>query len=119
MNYPIWDVPLIGSGWVIGIIAIFHMMISHFAVGAGLYLPLARRGHVRRLPYADYFLYFSRLGSRIFWGTVYDKLVPPIAYYLSQDTVRRWLANADLVEIALRHRNANSWTCLARRSAAA
>jgi len=85
----------------------------------GLYVPLAQRGRASRLPYADYFLYFSRLGFRIFWGTVYDKLVPPIAYYLSQDTVRRWLANADLVEIALRHRNANSWTCLARRSAAA
>ena len=85
----------------------------------GLYVPLARRGHVRRLPYADYFLYFSRLGFRIFWGTVYDKLVPPIAHYLSQDTVRRWLANADLTELALRHRNANSWTCLARRGAGA
>ena len=35
MNYPVWDIPLIGSGWVIGIIAIFHVMISHFAVGGG------------------------------------------------------------------------------------
>lgn len=43
MNYPFWQVPIIGSGWVIGIIAIFHVMISHFAVGGGLYLPLAER----------------------------------------------------------------------------
>jgi cytochrome bd ubiquinol oxidase subunit I len=43
MNYPFWDVPHIGSGWVIGIIAIFHIMISHFAVGGGFYLPLAER----------------------------------------------------------------------------
>jgi len=43
MNYPFWDVPLIGSGWVIGCIAIFHIMISHFAVGGGFYLPLAER----------------------------------------------------------------------------
>ena len=85
----------------------------------GLYLPLARRGRARRLPYADYFLYFHRLGFRAFWGTVYDKLVPPIAHYLSQGTVRRWLENADLAELALRHRNANSWTCLARRRAPA
>src|SRR2546426_11295553 len=92
---------------------------SLWLVIQGLYVPLARRGHVRSLPYADYFLYFSRLGFRIFWGTVYDKLVPPIAHYLSQDTVRRWLANADLTELALRHRNANSWTCLARRGAGA
>ncbi len=43
MNYPFWDVPFIGSGWVIGSIAIFHVMISHFAVGGGLYLALAER----------------------------------------------------------------------------
>jgi len=43
MNYPFWDVPHIGSGWVIGMISIFHVMISHFAVGGGLYLPMAER----------------------------------------------------------------------------
>ena len=41
MNYPTWDVPIIGSVWVIGAIAIFHVMISQFAVGGGLYLALA------------------------------------------------------------------------------
>jgi cytochrome bd-type quinol oxidase subunit 1 len=43
MNYPFWDVPIIGSGWVIGGIAIVHILISHFAVGGGLYLPMAER----------------------------------------------------------------------------
>ena len=43
MNYPFWDIPYLGSGWVIGIIAIFHVMISQFAVGGGLYLPLTER----------------------------------------------------------------------------
>ncbi|MDR3726809.1 MAG: cytochrome ubiquinol oxidase subunit I [Terracidiphilus sp.] len=43
MNYPFWDIPHLGSGWVIGIIAIFHVMISQFAVGGGLYLPMAER----------------------------------------------------------------------------
>jgi len=43
MNYPTWDVPIIGSVWVIGTIAIFHVMISQFAVGGGLYLALAER----------------------------------------------------------------------------
>ena len=85
----------------------------------GVYVPLAARGRAPRLPYAEYFLYFSRLGFRTFWGTVYDKLVPPIAYYVSRDTIRRWLANAGLTELALRHRNANSWTCLARKDSAA
>jgi cytochrome bd ubiquinol oxidase subunit I len=43
MNYPFWDIPHLGSGWVIGLIAIFHVMISQFAVGGGLYLPVAER----------------------------------------------------------------------------
>lgn len=43
MNYPFWDVPLIGAGWVIGIISIFHIMISHFAVGGGLLIPILER----------------------------------------------------------------------------
>ncbi len=47
MNYPVWDVPHIGSGWVIGGIAIFHVMISHFAVGGGFYLPMAERKALR------------------------------------------------------------------------
>jgi cytochrome bd-type quinol oxidase subunit 1 len=47
VNYPFWDIPILGSGWVIGIIAIFHVMISQFAVGGGLYLPLAERKALR------------------------------------------------------------------------
>jgi cytochrome bd-type quinol oxidase subunit 1/mono/diheme cytochrome c family protein len=43
MNYPFWDISYLGSGWVIGIIAIFHVMISQFAVGGGFYLPMAER----------------------------------------------------------------------------
>lgn len=47
MNYPVWDVPFIGSGWTIGIIAIIHVLISHFAVGAGLLLPVVEAKAVR------------------------------------------------------------------------
>ena len=47
MNYPFWDVPHIGSGWVIGMIAIFHVMISQFAVGGGMYLYFAERKALR------------------------------------------------------------------------
>jgi cytochrome bd ubiquinol oxidase subunit I len=41
MNYPVWDVSHPGSGLVIAAIAIFHIMIAHFAVGGGLFLPVA------------------------------------------------------------------------------
>jgi cytochrome bd-type quinol oxidase subunit 1 len=47
MNYPFWDIPYLGSGWVIGMIAIFHVMISQFAVGGGFYLPLAESKALR------------------------------------------------------------------------
>jgi cytochrome d ubiquinol oxidase subunit I len=49
MNYPFWYIPHLGSGWVIGIIAIFHVMISQFAVGGGLYLPMAERKAMRMI----------------------------------------------------------------------
>lgn len=43
MNYPEWDVPGIGGAWVIGIISIFHVLIAWFAVGGGIYLPMAEQ----------------------------------------------------------------------------
>lgn len=38
MNYPVWDVPFLGNGWVIGLTAILHVFISHFAIGGGAFL---------------------------------------------------------------------------------
>ena len=40
MNYPIWDIPLLGGGLLIAGVAIVHVFISHFAVGGGLFLVL-------------------------------------------------------------------------------
>jgi mono/diheme cytochrome c family protein len=37
MIYPFWDVP-IGYGVLMGVIAVVHVFISHFAIGGGLYL---------------------------------------------------------------------------------
>ena len=37
MNYPLWDVPGIGGGMLIALVAITHVFISHFAVGAGFF----------------------------------------------------------------------------------
>lgn len=47
MNYPVWYVPFIGSGWVIGMIAITHVYISHFAVGGGLFLAVTEAKALR------------------------------------------------------------------------
>jgi cytochrome bd-type quinol oxidase subunit 1 len=43
MNYPVWEPPMLGGGLIIGIIAILHIFVSHFAVGGGLFLPLTER----------------------------------------------------------------------------
>lgn len=43
MEYPFFDVPLLGGGLLIGIVAIVHIFVSHFAVGGGLYLVLTEK----------------------------------------------------------------------------
>lgn len=40
MNYPVWHVAF-GSEWLIAVIAVLHVFISHFAVGGGLFLVAA------------------------------------------------------------------------------
>ena len=48
MQYPIWDVPVLGGGMVIAIIAIVHVTIAHFAVGAGLFTAVTEWKAVRQ-----------------------------------------------------------------------
>ena len=36
MDYPLFLVPHIGGSWLIGAVAIFHVIIAHFAIGGGL-----------------------------------------------------------------------------------
>ena len=40
MNYPVWQLQFLGGGLLIALIAVFHVYISHFAVGGGLFLVL-------------------------------------------------------------------------------
>jgi len=56
MNYPVWSPPLLGGGIIIGVIAILHIFVSHFAVGGGLFLPLTERKAYREnnAPLLDY-----------------------------------------------------------------
>ena len=57
MHYPFWDQP-IGYGVLMATIAVFHVFVSHFAIGGGLYLVvnehLARRsGDAQRLGFLE------------------------------------------------------------------
>ncbi len=47
MNYPFWEIPYLGGGMLIGIVAILHVFVSHFAVGGGLFLALTERRALR------------------------------------------------------------------------
>jgi len=47
MDYPIWDLAL-GGGVLIGIVAITHVLVSHFAVGGGIAIAVAETLAVRR-----------------------------------------------------------------------
>ena len=42
MNYPVWQLGFPG-GLLIAAVAVFHVFISHFAVGGGAYLVLTER----------------------------------------------------------------------------
>ncbi len=42
MNYPFWDTG-IGYGWLMALVAVLHVFVSHFAIGGGLYLVLTER----------------------------------------------------------------------------
>lgn len=48
MNYPIWQLDVLGGGLPIVLIAVFHVYIAHFAVGGGLFLVLAERKAQRK-----------------------------------------------------------------------
>ena len=47
MDYPIWDLAM-GGGVLIGIVAIVHVWVSHFAVGGGLAIAIVETLAVRR-----------------------------------------------------------------------
>lgn len=47
MNYPFWEVPMLGGGLIIAIVAILHVYVSHFAVGGGLFVALMERKAIR------------------------------------------------------------------------
>jgi len=43
MNYPVWYLPTLGGGFLIALIAVTHVFVSHFAVGGGLFLIFAEK----------------------------------------------------------------------------
>src|SRR5262245_23894533 len=46
MHYPSFDVPVLGGGLLIAVIAIIHVVLAHGAVGGGIFMAIAER-HAR------------------------------------------------------------------------
>ena len=64
MNYPVWYLPGVGGGFLIALIAVLHVFVSHFAVGGGLYLIYAEKKGLREKSQA--ILDFTRCHARFF-----------------------------------------------------
>ena len=47
MDYPIWDIAM-GGGVLMGIVAITHVIVSHFAIGGGLLIAVTETLSVKR-----------------------------------------------------------------------
>jgi len=65
------------------------------------------------LPYSSYLGYISRFPFREVEHIVLDHLCPPIAFYLSKDTLERWFGALKPESIEFRRHNGNSWNVVA------
>lgn len=56
MHYPFWYVPFLTSPMVIAVVAVLHVLVSHYAVGGGLFLAVETR-HAYRARHGAYLDY--------------------------------------------------------------
>jgi hypothetical protein len=73
MNYPIWELPTIGGGSLIALIAVLHVYISHLAVGGGAFIWLTdlkatRDNNPALLDYVKKHTWFFLLVTMVFGG---------------------------------------------------
>ena len=59
MNYPVWDLTTFGGGFLIALVAVVHVLVSHFAVGGGAFLVLLE-GKAYRQDNADLLGYVKK-----------------------------------------------------------
>ena len=59
MHYPWWYVPYLTAPMLIGIIAVVHVLVSHYAVGGGLFLAVETT-YAYRTKNKDYLAYLRR-----------------------------------------------------------
>lgn len=81
-----------------------------------VYGPVRRRRPAwgRRLWYFDYLSYIARFSFREVHSIVFDHLVAPTAFYLSQREFRSWFDGPGFSEVQIGWHNSNSWRGTAR-----
>jgi SAM-dependent methyltransferase len=80
-------------------------------------LSLAYRRAARipfRLPYAPYLAWLARFPFRHTHQVVFDHLGAPIAHYYKREEFAAWFEGAQLQDVLITSRNANSWRGTAR-----
>jgi SAM-dependent methyltransferase len=80
-----------------------------FAATRLLYGPTGGKVLGRRLPYGEYLSYIASFPFREQRSIVFDHLVAPVAYYISEDEFAGWFERAGLEQVRIAPHNANSW----------
>ncbi len=84
-----------------------------------LYLPARRLRLLERiLPYASYLKYVAGFPFREIENIVLDHLCPPIAHYLTRETLEGWFGALGADSVSLRWHNRNSWNVVAKKAQA-
>ena len=60
------------------------------------------------LPLNEYLNYFRKRGFKDFWRTVFDKMVPTISHYISENEFKNWFELNNL-DHKIYFRNGHSW----------
>jgi SAM-dependent methyltransferase len=68
--------------------------------------------------YQDYLTYIGRFDYTEVFNIVFDHLVAPVAFYLSQEQLRDWCRRSGIANPILRWHNKNSWTMFATKDGA-
>jgi SAM-dependent methyltransferase len=85
------------------------LTVPLFAATRLIYRPLKGSALASLLPYRDYLQYIADFPFREHRTIVFDHLVAPVAYYLTEREFSDWFVHARLEDIRIEHHNANSW----------
>lgn len=130
MNYPVWDLPLLGGSILIAVIAVLHVFVAHFAIGGGLFLVLTEARAYREndpgllayvkthsLFFALVVLVFGAVSGAGIWWTI-GLIQPTATSTLIHTFVWAWAIEwvFFLVEIAAAYVYYYGWDRLERRT---